>query len=145
MPLEDRDHLLAGDVDDLDRAVVAGSEQLAVVVEEGQLPDEFEVRLQRCHLVLRTADVGHVQVAVVVTRSHEIAPVRPGQSRQEDLPEFQPFGAFLGGKVEEVDTTQISTGDYTLVQKLKLPILHDCALDDGGVDCVVEGVQVCRS
>jgi hypothetical protein len=77
--LEHRDHFFAGDIHDLNRAVVAGCQQFAIVVEEGQLPDQLEVRLKRGYFILISANVGHVEVAIIIARRHEIAAVGTGE------------------------------------------------------------------
>ena len=128
--LEHGDHFFAGDVYHLNRAVVAGGEQFAIVVEEGQLPDQLEVRFQGSYLVLISANVCHVEVAIIIARCHEITAVRPGEGSQEDLTQFQLLDSLFGGSVEEVDAAEVSGCDDIFIQKLQFPVLHDCALED---------------
>lgn len=142
---EGLDDLLARDVDHSNGGVIGGGEDLAVVLDEAELPHEFGVRLEAEDFVFVALSVDDVDVAVVVAGSDEALLTGFGEGCEEDLPYFSLLDPFLGGAVVEVDAAVVTSSDYGVVDALNFPVLHDLALDGADFDWMEDCVHSWRS
>ncbi len=66
MSLENVHYFLAWNIDDFDRSIVTRGHQLAIIIEEGQLPQQFMMRFQIGDFIFIPNAINDVQISIII-------------------------------------------------------------------------------
>lgn len=97
------DYLLAWNINYFNGSIITSGEKLAVIIEEGELSDEFVVRFECGYFIFGSCNINNEEVAIVIAGSDEMTLIGPGERSEEDLAYFYLLCLLFGSQIIEIN------------------------------------------